>query len=290
MDKEINDDKLRAFLKSESKRLGISIGNVYNTYFSRILLGNVSNHNKNDEVIVKGSFAQLVQLGRVIRPITDIDLASIEPHHDPLLILIEAMCDCEKNIEYDLRCKPKKTTTGIIKIPISAKYGKINHPIGIDYRENYPFIFKKELKSVPNIFLGDEEYKVIVPSLEEIIAEKLYIIIKKNKLYDVNTRVKDLYDIYELHGGEYDSDLFSYYFEKIIDMSSHVDKSDLTTDFLDKKFTEKYSEEWENSKRKYEFLDDEIDLEGSVYYTRGVLSEQIQKIKQGKNKVYSYKR
>ena len=36
-------------------------------------------------------------------------------------------------------------------------------------------------------------------------------------------------------------------------------------------------------------MDDEIDLEGSVYYTRGVLSEQIQKIKQGKNKVYSYK-
>ena len=36
-------------------------------------------------------------------------------------------------------------------------------------------------------------------------------------------------------------------------------------------------------------MDDDIDLEGSVYYARGVLSEQIQKIKQGKNKIYSYK-
>lgn len=128
-----------------------------------------------------------------------------------------------------------------------------------------------------------------MPSIEEILAEKLYIIIKKNKLYDLNTRVKDLYDIYQLHGGNYDLDLFSYFFEKIINMSSYVNNDDLSTEFLSKKFVEKYQDEWEHSKKKYEFLDDEIDLEGSVYYTRGVLSEQIQKIKQEKNKIYSYK-
>lgn len=286
---KVNDAKLKSFLKKESERLGISINNVYNTYFSRILLNNISNHNEHNEVIVKGSFAQLVQLGKIVRPITDIDLASKEPHHDPLLILINAMCDETNNVDYILRGKPFTTNTGIIKIPISAKYGKISHPIGIDYRENYPFIFKKESKIVPKIFEGDEEYKVIVPSIEEILAEKLYIIIKKNKLYDLNTRVKDLYDVYQLHGGNYDLDLFSYFFEKIIEMSSHVNKDDLTTEFLSKDFVNKYQEEWEHSKKKYEFMDGDIDLEGSVYYARGVLSEQIQKIKQGKNKIYSYK-
>jgi predicted nucleotidyltransferase component of viral defense system len=285
----LNDEKLKSFLKKESKRLGISVNNVYNTYFSRILLNNISNHNEHNEVIVKGSFAQLVQLGKIVRPITDIDLASKEPHHDPLLILINAMCDETNDVDYILRGKPFTTNTGIIKIPISAKYGKISHPIGIDYRENYPFIFKKESKTVPKIFEGDEEYKVIVPSIEEILAEKLYIIIKKNKLYDLNTRVKDLYDVYQLHGGNYDLDLFSYFFEKIIEMSSHVNKDDLTTEFLSKDFVNKYEGEWEHSKKKYEFMDDDIDLEGSVYYARGVLSEQIQKIKQGKNKIYSYK-
>ena len=72
-------------------------------------------------------------------------------------------------------------------------------------------------------------------------------------------------------------------------MSSHVNKDDLTTEFLSKDFVNKYQEEWEHSKKKYEFMDGDIDLEGSVYYARGVLSEQIQKIKQGKNKIYSYK-
>ena len=285
----INEGKLKAFLKKESERLGISINNTYNTYFSRILLKSVANYNENNEMIVKGSFAQLVQLGKIVRPITDIDLASKEEHHEPLLILIEGMCDKNDGINFLLRGELKKTTTGIIKIPIAAKYGKINHPIGIDYRENYPFIFKKELKTVPKIFTGDEEYKVIVPSIEEILAEKLYIIIKKNKLYDLNTRVKDLYDVYQLHGGNYDLDLFSYFFEKIIDMSGYVNKDDLTTSFLSKEFVNKYEGEWEHSKKKYEFMDHEIDLEGSVYYTRGVLSEQIQKIRQGKNKIYSYK-
>ena len=33
-----NDAQLKAFLKSESKRLGVSIKNTYNTYFSKLLL------------------------------------------------------------------------------------------------------------------------------------------------------------------------------------------------------------------------------------------------------------
>ena len=65
----LNDEKLKSFLKKESKRLGISVNNVYNTYFSRILLNNISNHNEHNEVIVKGSFAQLVQLGKIVRQI-----------------------------------------------------------------------------------------------------------------------------------------------------------------------------------------------------------------------------
>ena len=41
-----NDASMRAFLKAESNRLGISITNVYNTYFSRLLLERISIYNK----------------------------------------------------------------------------------------------------------------------------------------------------------------------------------------------------------------------------------------------------
>ena len=46
-----NEESLKAFLKSESKRLGISISKVYSTYFSRLLMESLSKYN-NQEVIV----------------------------------------------------------------------------------------------------------------------------------------------------------------------------------------------------------------------------------------------
>lgn len=38
-----NSDKLKSFLKKESNRLNISINNTYNTFFSRLLLQDISN-------------------------------------------------------------------------------------------------------------------------------------------------------------------------------------------------------------------------------------------------------
>lgn len=283
-----NCEQLKSFLKKESKRLNISATNVYNTFFSRLLLYRLSKENIDKSIIVKGSFAQLVHLGYMVRPITDIDIASIKSHHDPLLLLIHAISEFnDYQINYDLRAKPYQTSTEIYKIPLSVNYGKINHPINIDYRGNYPIIFKLEVKKVPNIFEGDDEYEIALPSIEETLAEKLYVILKKNMIYDFSTRMKDFYDVYQLHGGEYDLDFFSFCFENMLLNSKHINISDVSTEFLSQEFVKEHNEEWENNKKKYEFLDDSIDLEGSVYYTRAVLSEQLQRIRHGKNKIYT---
>ena len=94
-----NDDKLKAFLKKESARLGISINNTYNTYFSKILLERISAMSY-DELLVKGSFSELAHLNEMTRPITDIDLVSTKYHNDPLLILFRAMCDIMNLLHY----------------------------------------------------------------------------------------------------------------------------------------------------------------------------------------------
>ena len=161
------------------------------------------------------------------------------------------------------------------------------HDVLAKYFNNVPDVYKEEEKIVPKIFTNDEEYKITVPSIEETLAEKLYVIVKKNMIYEFNTRMKDFYDVYQLHGGDYDLDVFSYCFEKMLRNSTSINISDVSTDFLSREFVKSREQEWENNKRKYEFLDDEIDSEGAIYYTRGVLSEQLQRIKQGKNKVYS---
>ncbi len=289
MNKFNNCDSLKAFLNKESKRLNISITNIYNTFFSRDLLWRLCKIDHSKNIVVKGSFAQIVHLGKIVRPITDIDLTSTINHHDPLIILVNAMCikNSDNDFDYILRGKPKKTNTGIIKFPVSAKYGTINHPIGIDYRESHPCIYEKQKKIVPKIFSLDEEYEIVVPSMEETLAEKLCIIAESNKEDVLNTRTKDFYDIYHLHGGLYDLDKFSYYFEKMLqDRGKVSDIYSLNTDYLNNDFIKRHERVWKSNKKCYEFLDDEIDLKGTVYYTKSILKEQYQRIRQGKNKVY----
>lgn len=136
------------------------------------------------------------------------------------------------------------------------------------------------------MFEGDYEYEIVVPSIEETLAEKLCIIVESNKPQLLNTRVKDFYDIYQLHGGEYDLDKFSYYFEKMLNDRGKINVGSASTLALNDEFIRSHEMEWEHSKKKYEFLDNDISLYGAVYYTRGVLSEQLQKIRQGRNKSY----
>lgn len=90
-----------------------------------------------------------------------------------------------------------------------------------------------------------------------------------------------------MHGGDYDLDKFSYYFEKMLQDRGKVrDIYSLNTDYLNNDFIERHESVWESNKRHYEFLDDDVDLKGAVYYTKSTLNEQFQRIRQGKNKVY----
>ena len=108
-----NSASLKAYLNKESKRLNISIGNIYNTFFSRDLLYRLSKIDHSKDIIVKGSFAQFVHLEKVVRPITDIDLTSTINHHNPLILLVNAMCDkaSDNDFDYILRGVPKRTSS-----------------------------------------------------------------------------------------------------------------------------------------------------------------------------------
>ncbi len=72
----------------------------------------------------------------------------------------------------------------------------------MDVQANYPRLIESQLRVMPVIFQGDEPFMMNVPSFEEYLAEKLCIIVESNKTDVLNTRVKDFYDIYQLHGGK----------------------------------------------------------------------------------------
>lgn len=277
-----NDDKLKAFLKSESKRLGISIKNTYNTYFSKLLLERISRMSY-DKLYVKGSFSELAHLNEMIRPVTDIDLVSTIYHNDPLLILYQAMYDTNGDLYYELPSIPKRTNTGIYKINIIANFGRIKHPISIDFQELSNTIYEKDYKRVDPIFKGDNHFYIYTPSFEEHLAEKLCIVTESNKEGILNTRVKDFYDIYKLCGGKYDKDKLSYFFYNMLKDRNKIDISMASISHLTLEYIKDHQSLWNAMSEKYEFMDKSINFKEAVEFTREMLGEEIQNLDKSKS-------
>lgn len=288
-----NLDQEKSFMKKEAKRLGITPMATYTTYYAHKLLEKLALIN-NGDLVVKGSFSQYVHLKELTRPVLDIDLSSTLSHHIPINILFAAIYDTFSNeLTFDLSTTPRQTKNGVYKIPVVAKVKyegskEMVIPVPIDFKDNNKVIFETQFKAVEPLFEGDQKFYINTPSFEEHIAEKLYIIAHNTREDIPNTRVKDFYDIYKLFGKNYDEDKFSLYFEAMV-MIYGMNLDDINADFLDKEFVKRHLELWKMIKEKYQFVDKEVELSEAVFFTKAVLSEQIQKIRTGefKNQAYS---
>ena len=272
-----NNNQMKSFMKKEANRLNISVTNAYITFVARNLLERLAREN-NDVFLVKGSSAEVSYLGSLVRAITDVDLASLSNFEyskktlDKILNTNEHDC-----FNYRLKKEPKITRTGIYQLSLEVGFEKMRQPLGLDIQDNYNRLIEKERRIMPTIFEGDEPFEILVPSFEEYLADKMCIILESNRPDVLNTRVKDFYDIYQLHGGKYDSDKLTEYFKKILKYRGKISLDKADTFYLDKSFINNHKDIWETTKEKYNFLDKQIDLEGAVYYTRAVLREQLQK-------------
>lgn len=268
---------MKAFMKKEAKRLNINIHNAYSTFIARSFLERVSKYNDNS-ILIKGSSAELSYLGSLVRCVTDVDLASLKDLNINRDLISQIISDDQvDSLKFSLIKDPRRTKTGIYKFSLQANFDGIKQCLGVDLQDNYTRLIEPEKRVMPPIFEGDEPFNVFVPSFEEYLAEKLCIIIESNKANVLNTRVKDFYDIYELHGGKYDSEKLTEYFGKMLQLRGKIDLDDAQTMYLNKRFIESHSDIWDSTKEKYDFLDKEIDLQGAVYYTRAVIREQLQK-------------
>ena len=288
--KNLNQEK--AFMKKEADRLGISYMAAYTTYYARKFLEQMTLIN-NGHLVVKGSFSQYVHLKKLSRPVLDIDLSSSLSHHVPLEILYTSIYETTtKSLTFDLAALPRQTKNGVYKIPLIAKIKYDNDkemviPVPIDFKENNKVIFETQFKGVEPLFKGDKKFYINTPSFEEHVAEKLYIISHNTREDVLNTRVKDFYDIYNLFGRDYDSDKFSLYFEAMVLMYG-MKLEDVSVEFLNKEFIKRHDELWNLMKKKYQFVDKNVDLSDVVYFTKAVLSDQIQKIRSGDFKEQAY--
>lgn len=268
---------MKSFMKKEARRLNVNIHKVYSTFVARSFLEKLSKYN-DDAILVKGSSAEVAYLGRLVRSITDVDLASVKNLEVNYDIFNRVFQDGQEGeLRFKIVREPKRTLTGIYKIGLEARFDQMRQPFGVDFQEGYNRLIEPERRIMPVIFEGDEPFEVYVPSFEEYLSEKLCIILESNKPDVLNTRVKDFYDIYQLHGGKYDSDKFTEYFGKMLKIRGKIPIDDASTLMLNREFVDKHKAIWDSTRYRYDFLDREIDFEGAVYYTRAVLREQLQK-------------
>ncbi len=134
---------------------------------------------------------------------------------------------------------------------------------------------------MPSLFEGDVEYEFLTNSYEEHSAEKLYIIAYNKKTDLLNTRVKDFYDVFELRSLDYDFEKVSLYFMCMVKLYGEKGEN-LSAGYLNYDFIRNHAILWSEMMKKYNFADKNLTFEQAIYYTRAVLSEQLQKYKSGK--------
>lgn len=271
-----NSNQMKSYMKKEAERLNMNIGGVYTTFVARNFLEKVSKMS-DQEIMIKGSSAEIAYLGRLVRAITDVDLALFNDFDLNAPLLFRIINSNDGLFKFKLNRSVHRTPTGIYKMSLKGEYGTISQSLGLDIQDNYNRLIEPTTRMMPPIFEGDEPFYIYVPSFEEYLAEKLCIILESKKADVLNTRVKDFYDIYELHGGEYDYDKLTEYFGKMMRLRAKIRMQDAETLSLNGNFIQNHLDVWESACKKYDFIDKEIDLAGAVYYTRAVLREQLQK-------------
>ncbi len=255
--------QLKGYIQREIKDIPMHSNYGYTYFFCRTFLERLYKSNP-DNFILRGSYSQFANLKMLTRPLTDIDLVTFG--------LIEQGKDIVENTIYKpdkIRFEIKQkfvTTNATINYRIKCMFDNIQHLITLDLKKDR--LFDSKQMELPKLFSQDKEFYVNAATLEEVIANKLYIVLLNlylfNKLGKEFRRIKDFYDLQcSLELGIFDEDKVRELFTKKIKEDEFLANYFLEGNLFNKEFVKLNEENWNQDKRKYEFKD-EVGLEGAV--------------------------
>ena len=245
--------QLKGYIQREIKNVPMHSNYGYNYYFCRKFLERLYENNP-ETFVLKGSFSQFVNLGKIARPITDIDMATsvhMEEANDMILSLISS----NKSIKF-IEKQKFVTTNATINYRLLCKLDNIEHLITVDLRKEEQNSFQS--KDMPLLFSKDKAFKTNVISIEEHLANKIYIAflnLQLNlKLGKEFRRFKDFYDIYNILAlGNIDIEKLSTFLYKKISSDNFLNQYDLNGNLFSTKFVTDNIKTWEDDAKKYEF-------------------------------------
>ena len=198
---KINKDSLSMKAKSIAKEKGISINVVYSRYFFDCFLKRLSFSPYSEKFVLKGGLFLSSMLGIENRSTMDIDfiLRRIHMDHDSVIDIMKEICQesADDNVIFqymgDSEIK-KDDIYGGFSVSIEGRLENVKQRFDIDLA-TADTVYPKDCDYEYQCLITGETIHLKTYSVESVIAEKMQTFLLKGIL---NSRTKDLYDIYVL--------------------------------------------------------------------------------------------
>ncbi len=198
---KINKDSLSMKAKSIAKEKGISINVVYSRYFFDCFLKRLSFSPYSEKFVLKGGLFLSSMIGIENRSTMDIDfiLRKIHMDHDSVIDIMKEICQesADDNVIFqymgDSEIK-KDDIYGGFSVSIEGRLENVKQRFDIDLA-TADTVYPKDCDYEYQCLITGETIHLKTYSVESAIAEKMQTFLLKGIL---NSRTKDLYDIYVL--------------------------------------------------------------------------------------------
>ena len=198
---KINKDSLSMKAKSIAKEKGIGINVVYSRYFFDCFLKRLSFSPYAEKFVLKGGLFLSSMLGIENRSTMDIDfvLRKIHLDHDSVIDIMKEICQesADDNVIFqymgDSEIK-KDDIYGGFSVSIEGRLENVKQRFDIDLAAA-DTVYPKDCDYEYQCLVTGETIHLKTYSVESVIAEKMQTFLLKGIL---NSRTKDLYDIYVL--------------------------------------------------------------------------------------------
>lgn len=266
-------NQLKAYIQREIKNQGFNSNYGYNYYFTRAFLEKIYNCTQM-KLILKGGYSQFIRLGKITRPITDIDIVTFEK--------IEHAKDTIDEIIYgSKRIKFKvvnyfTTTNATINYKILCDFDGKTGRISLDLKREKGLDFSQA--QMPNLFTNDKSFQTLSISIEEHLASKLYVILLHLKLNNVLAkeyrRFKDFFDVHTILGSAIiDEKKVMEILQIKIKQDEFLKDYELNKPLFKSDFIEQNKVKWEIDKNNYQFLNN-TSFEEAVTVTNNFISRK----------------
>lgn len=249
-------NQLKGYIQRETNKYKINSNYGYNYFFTRAFIEKIY-HNISMKLVLKGSYSQFIRLGKIERPLTDMDIITYNRIEDAKEQIDDIINNNDNsNIKFKI-LNQFTTTNATLNYKILCDFDGKTGRISLDLKREE--ILDYSPAPMPLLFTKDKTFITQSISIEEHLASKLYIVLLHMKLYTVLSRnfrrLKDFFDIHTILGsGNIDEHKVFEILEKRIKEDEFLRDYELQGPLFKQSFIEDNKNNWEIDKKKYQFL------------------------------------